>query len=414
MSNRPNKVGIIAVGGPAPGINGVISAATIEAKNRGKEVIGITDGFKWISKGDISKIIELDISNTSRIHTKGGSMIGISRQSPLKDKETFQNTVNSIKKLGIKYLITIGGDGTMFLARTLSQHFKGKIKIAHVPKTIDNNISLPDYIPTFGYETALDVGSDIVSSIIEDAKTTSRWFLIVTMGRESGHLALGIAKAVGATLAIIPEEFKKKNVSLQKMIKVLEASIIKRLSMGRSYGVAIIAEGMLDRINPVELGVVDKDNMGRIRYVDVNFGQLMKNELDTNLKKKGIEETEIINKRIGYELRSAPPIPFDLKYTRNLGYCAIKYLLNGGDSALISMKKGRMNPIPFEKLIDKKTGKTTVRYVDLNTESYEVSQKYMIKLLKSDLEDPKKLKKLVSQTNMTKKQFKEYFSEIFN
>lgn len=413
MSKRASKVGIIAVGGPAPGINGVISAATIEAKNREKEVVGIKDGFKWISKGDISKVIELDISNTSRIHTKGGSMIGISRQSPLKDEETFRNTVNSIKKLGIKYLITIGGDGTMFLARTLSKHFKGKVKIAHVPKTIDNNISLPDYIPTFGYETALDVGSEIVSSIMEDAKTTGRWFLVVTMGRESGHLALGIAKAVGATLAIIPEEFKKKNVSFQKMIKVLEGSIIKRLTMGRSYGVAVIAEGMLDRINPVELGVIDKDNMGRIRYVDVNFGQLMKSELTKNLEQKGIE-TEIINKRIGYELRSAPPIPFDLKYTRNLGYCAIKYLLNGGDSALISMKKGSMNPIPFDKLINPKTGKTTVRYVDLNTESYEVSQKYMIKLLKSDLEDTKKLGKLAKETNLTKKQFKEYFSEVFN
>ena len=412
MSKRANKVGIIAVGGPAPGINGVISAATIEAKNRGKEVVGIKDGFKWISKGDISKVIELDISSTSRIHTRGGSMIGISRQSPLKDKETFQNTVDSIKKLGIKYLITIGGDGTMFLARTLSEHFKGRVKIAHVPKTIDNNISLPDYIPTFGYETALDVGTEIVSSIMEDAKTTGRWFLVVTMGRESGHLALGIAKAVGATLAVIPEEFKKKNVSFNKMIKVLEGAIIKRLTMGRSYGVAVIAEGMLDRINPVELGVMDKDNMGRIRYVDVNFGQLMKSKLDNNLLEKGIE-TEIINKRIGYELRSAPLIPFDLKYTRNLGYCAVKYLLNGGNSALISMKKGSMNPIPFDKMINPKTGKTTVRYVDLNTESYEVSQKYMIKLLKSDLEDPKKLRKLAKETNLTKKQFKEYFSEVF-
>lgn len=413
MSKISEKVGIIAAGGPAPGINGVISAATIEATNRGKEVIGITDGFKWISRGDTSKVINLDISNTSRIHTTGGSMIGVSRQSPLKDKESFQNTVNSIKKLGIKYLITIGGDGTMFLAKTLSDHFKGNIKIAHVPKTIDNNIALPDYIPTFGFETALDVGTKIINSIMEDAKSTSRWFLIVTMGRESGHLALGIAKAAGATLAIIPEEFKEKNVSLHKMIKILEGSIIKRLSMGRSYGVAIIAEGMLDIMDPVELGVVDKDNMGRIRYIDVNFGQLMKNELYNNLLQKGID-TEIINKRIGYELRSAPPIPYDLKYTRTLGYCAVKYLLNGGDNALISMKKGKMNPIPFENLIDQKTGKMKIRYVDLNTESYEVSQKYMIKLQQSDLDDPKKLKKLTAESKISTKQFKEYFSGIFN
>ncbi|MGH7885925.1 MAG: 6-phosphofructokinase, partial [Thermodesulfobacteriota bacterium] len=393
-------------------INGVISAATIEAKNRGKEVIGITDGFKWISKGDTSKVISLDISNTSRIHTTGGSMIGVSRQSPLKDEDSFQNTVNSIKKLGIKYLITIGGDGTMFLAKTLNQHFKGKVKIAHVPKTIDNNISLPDYIPTFGFETALDVGTKIINSIMEDAKTTSRWFIIVTMGRETGHLALGIAKAAGATLAVIPEEFKEKKVSLHKMIKILEGSIIKRLSMGRAYGVAIVAEGMLDIIDPVELGVVDKDNMGRIRYIDVNFGQLLKNELYANLQSKGID-TEIINKRIGYELRSAPPIPYDLKYTRNLGYCAVKYLLDGGDCALISMKNGKMNPIKFEKLIDRKTGKIKIRYVDLNTESYEVSQKYMIKLQKTDLDNSKILKKLTAETSLSKMEFKQYFSGIF-
>lgn len=411
MPDKSERIGIVAVGGPAPGINGVISAITIEATNRGKRVFGITDGFKWISRGDISRVMELTISNTSRIHTSGGSMIGISRQSPLRDDEAFKKTVESIKKLGLKYLVTIGGDGTMFLAKKLDDHFRGKVKIAHVPKTIDNNISLPDYIPTFGYETALDVGTNIVNSIMEDAKSTSRWFLVITMGRESGHLALGISMAAGATVAVIPEEFKNKKLSLKKMIKILEGSIIKRLSMGRLYGVAIIAEGMLDVIDPEELGIIDKDNLGRIRYVDVNFGQLMKKELYNNLLEKGIE-TEIINKRIGYELRSAPPIPFDLKYTRNLGYCAVKFLLNGGNGCLISLKKGRMNPIPFDSLIDHRTGKIKVRYVDLKTESYEVSQKYMIKLTRNDIEDPKKLKNLVSQTNLTKKQFIDYFSEI--
>lgn len=411
MPDKSERIGIVAVGGPAPGINGVISAITIEATNRGKRVFGITDGFKWISRGDISRVMELTISNTSRIHTSGGSMIGISRQSPLRDDEAFKKTVDSIKKLGLKYLVTIGGDGTMFLAKKLDDHFRGKVKIAHVPKTIDNNISLPDYIPTFGYETALDVGTNIVNSIMEDAKSTSRWFLVITMGRESGHLALGISMAAGATVAVIPEEFKNKKLSLKKMIKILEGSIIKRLSMGRLYGVAIIAEGMLDVIDPEELGIIDKDNLGRIRYVDVNFGQLMKKELYNNLLEKGIE-TEIINKRIGYELRSAPPIPFDLKYTRNLGYCAVKFLLNGGNGCLISLKKGRMNPIPFDSLIDHRTGKIKVRYVDLKTESYEVSQKYMIKLTRNDIEDPNKLKNLVSQTNLTKKQFIDYFSEI--
>ena len=166
MKKSKDKVGIIAVGGPAPGINGVISAATIEATNRGKNVIGILDGFKWISEGNTSKTEPLNIENTSRIHTLGGSIIGISRQSPLKDERTLNNTVSSLKKLGIKHLITIGGDGTMYVAKVLNDYTKGKIKIAHVPKTIDNNIALPDYSPTFGFETAMDLGTKILSKII--------------------------------------------------------------------------------------------------------------------------------------------------------------------------------------------------------------------------------------------------------
>ena len=226
-SKTMDNLGIIAAGGPAPGINGVISSATIEARNRGRKVIGILDGFKWISRGDTSKILDLNIQNTSRIHTTGGSFIGISRQSPLATDQTFKNTVSSIEKLGIGNLITIGGDGTMFLAKTLHEHFRGKVRIAHLPKTIDNNIALPDYISTFGFETARDVGAKIINHIMEEARTTSRWFLIITMGRRTGHLALGIGQSSGATITIIPEDFEEEEVPLEKVLAILEGSIIK-------------------------------------------------------------------------------------------------------------------------------------------------------------------------------------------
>ncbi|NIP31173.1 MAG: 6-phosphofructokinase [Candidatus Dadabacteria bacterium] len=408
MNRSKNNIGIIVAGGPAPGINAVISAVTIEANNRGKKVIGIIDGFKWISMGDISKTKVLSIDNTSRIHTFGGSIIGISRRSPLESETTLKNTISSLNKLGIKYLITIGGDGTMFLAKTLQDYTKGKIKIAHIPKTIDNNILLPDNIPTFGFETAMDIGAKIINNIMEEAKTTKRWFIVITMGRRTGHLALGIAKAAGATLAVIPEEFKGKNVPLKKLISRLEGSVIKRLNTGREYGVAVIAEGMLDIINPEELGIMDKDPMGRIRYIDVNFGQLIKNTLNKSLKDKGVD-IETVHKRIGYELRSAAPIPFDLKYTRDLGYCAVKFLMNGGQGALICIKKGAMHSIDFNKLINKRTGKIKVRYVNTKNESYEVAQKYMIKITKSDLESSKTLRELSGLTNLSIREFKEYF-----
>ncbi len=414
MVKGKDNIGIIAGGGPAPGINAVISAATIEAVNRGKKVIGILDGFRWISLGDTTKIKNLTIENTSRIHTQGGSIIGISRDNPFETNKSLKNTINSINKLGIKYLITIGGDGTMYLANRLEKEMKGKISVAHLPKTIDNNLPLPDNNSTFGFETAKHIGTEIVNYLMEDAKTTKRWFLVVTMGRKTGHLAMGIGKSSGATLTLIPEEFKEKNIPASKIIKTLEGSIIKRLKTGREYGVAIIAEGLTDKINASDIEKVSelkKDDLGRTRYSEFKLAPYLKFLLDKSLGEKGIDLT-IVDKRIGYELRSAPPIPFDLCYTRDLGYSAVKFLLDGGSGSLISIKNSKMSPLKFESLQNKKTGATKIRYFDINTESFEVAQKYMIKLTKEDIDDPKKLKTMADLSGMSKKDFINYFKEV--
>ena len=249
---------------------------------------------------------------------------------------------------------------------------------------------------------------------MEDAKTTKRWFLVVTMGRKTGHLAMGIGKSAGATLTLIPEEFKGKRVPVSKIIKTLEGSIIKRLKVGREYGVAIIAEGLTDKINGSDLNKVSdlkKDDLGRTRYSEFKLAPYLKHELDKSLKDKGINLT-IVDKRIGYELRSAPPIPFDLCYTRDLGYSAVKYLLGGGTGALISINNGKMSPLKFESLQNKKTGATKIRYVDTKTESYEVAQKYMIKLTQEDIDDTKKLKSMADISGMSKKDFINYFREV--
>ena len=414
MALKKDNIGIIVAGGPAPGINGVISAATIEAQNRGKNVIGILDGFKWIANGEINKIKELTINNTSRIHTQGGSIIGISRESPFSNPARTKNTIKSLKKLGIKYLLTIGGDGTMYVADRLEKEMKGTLKIAHLPKTIDNNLPLPSNDSTFGYETAKHIGTEIVNYLMEDAKTTHRWFLVVTMGRRTGHLAMGIGKSSGATLTLIPEEFDKKELPVKRIVKILEGAIIKRLKLGRNYGVAMIAEGLTEKINSADIekaSAIKRDDLGRIRLSEFQLAPFLKSELEQSLKEKGIDIT-IVDKRIGYELRSAPPIPFDLCYTRDLGYSAVKYLLSGGSGSLISINNGKMVPLGFDTLKDKRTGGMKIRYVDIYTESFEVAQKYMIKLKKDDLNDKKRVKIMSSIANMTQKEFVEYFSEI--
>ena len=414
MKTNKNKLAILVGGGSAPGINGVISAATIEAINRGIEVIGIKDGFKWISEGNANHIDRLTIENTSRIHNTGGSIIGISRVSPLSSPKGLKNTIRCLKKLQVKYLITIGGDGTLYLASRLCKELKGKIQVVHVPKTIDNNMPIPGHIPTFGYETARHIGTELVHHLIEDARTTKRWYFVVTMGRKTGHLALGIGKASGATLTLIPEEFREKKISLKKIITILEGAIIKRKLMGREDGVAILAEGITNKLNDDELknlNDLSMDEHGRIRLSEVDLGQLLKQQTLTSLKEKGVD-ARIVDTTIGYELRSAPPIPFDSSYTRNLGYSAVKFLLSGGSDALITIQKNKKIPIPFDKVINPKTDSTDVRFVDINTESFEVAQKYMIKLTQEDLKNRQELKNLAALTNMKPSEFKAYFSAI--
>ena len=417
MSDAKKKKGkrlaIVVGGGPAPGINGVISAATIEAVNRGFEVVGIKDGFKWLAEGDTTHVEKLGIHNTSRIHHTGGSIIGISRANPTTSRERMRNTLKGLLELGAGYVITIGGDGTMCLADKLEKAAKGKLKVAHVPKTIDNNIMIPSYIPTFGYETARHIGTSLVHYLMEDAKTTGRWYFVVTMGRLTGHLALGIGKASGATVTVIPEEFGREKVKLSKLVSKLEGAIIKRLAMGREDGVAILAEGLTEKLDEddlKELNGVERDEFGRLRLSEVDIGELLKERTMKALSEKGIN-TRITDKVIGYELRSAPPIPFDAKYTRELGYSAVKFLLGGDTGALITIQNGKMVPIDFSELIDSVKDRARIRFVDVHTEAYEVADKYMIKLRENDLTDRKKLAALAKAANMKPAEFKSYFSQ---
>src|SRR5580704_2060196 len=199
MSNTlRGKLGLVVGGGPAPGINGVISSVTIEAINQGLEVIGIRDGFKYFVTGDISQVRQLTIPDVAPYYQKGGSLLGTSRTNPAKDPVHMGNVIESLNRLGIKYLVTIGGDDTAFSGSQVYANANKTIKVAHVPKTIDNDLPLPPGIPTFGFETARHYGVQVSRNLHEDAKTTTRWYILVSMGRAAGHLALGIGKASAA------------------------------------------------------------------------------------------------------------------------------------------------------------------------------------------------------------------------
>ncbi len=405
---------ILVAGGPAPGINSVISSATIRALLDGVEVIGIRDGFEWIMKGNVDRVSKLTIDEISRIHFRGGSYIGISRANPTKDPKHLENAVISLLRLNVSRLITIGGDDTAFSAMRLAEKADGRIHVVHVPKTIDNDLELPPHVDTFGFQTARHYGVEIVKNLMVDAKTTSRWYFLIAMGRKAGHLALGIGKAAGATLSMIPEEFQGKKVRFREMVDTLVGAIIKRLSYGRPDGVAVLAEGLVLELDPEELKDVkdiERDAHGNVRIAEVNIGEILKSAVTDRLREFGIKST-IVAKNIGYELRCADPIPFDLEYTRDLGYCAAKYLLEGGNGVMVSMQGGQFVPVPFASMLDPETGRTRVRMVDIHSTRYAIARRYMIRLRRDDFEDPHELAKFAATAGMSLADFRNQFGYL--
>jgi 6-phosphofructokinase 1 len=233
------------------------------------------------------------------------------------------------------------------------------------------------------------------------------------MGRKAGHLALGIGKAAGATLTLIPEEFSKP-IGLKTIVDTLVGAIIKRLSYGRRDGVAIVAEGVVLDVDPSDLASLheaERDAHGHVRIAEVNIGEILKAEVAKRLKAFGLKAT-LVAKNIGYELRCADPIPYDMEYARDLGYCAAKYLLAGGNAAMISMQGNHFVPVPFASLLSADTGRARVRLVDTHSTRYAIARRYMIRLRRDDFEDPHELAKFAATVGMSLEEFRHEFEYL--
>lgn len=406
------RFGILVGGGPAPGINSVIGAATIRSVLDGVEVLGIYDGFEWLMKEDDQHVEPLTIERVSRIHFSGGSCLRTSRANPTTDPRLLERTVRTLGKLGVTGLITIGGDDTAFSATRLAETAQGSIRVAHVPKTIDNDLRLPHDCDTFGYQTARHVGVRVLKSLMADAQTTSRWYFAVAMGRKAGHLALGIGKAAGATITLIPEEFANGR-GLEYIVDTLAGSIVKRRAAGRPDGVAVIAEGVVLGLanEQFQLDDVERDEHGHIRLAEVDVGGILRKCVKARLAEFGIETT-IVDKDIGYELRCADPIPYDLEYTRDLGFCASRSLLEGRDSVMVTMQGGRFVPLPLRELLDPETGRMGVRMVDTEATRYTIAHKYMIRLRCEDFEKPEALEALATACGISPREFRHEFGHL--
>ncbi len=414
MQTERGTLAILVGGGPAPGINSVIAATAIEAINEGFRVLGVQDGFKWLVKRDSSKIRPLEITDVSRIHLQGGSFLGTARENPTRSQDRLDAVVETLLEAGVTHLVTIGGDDTALSSSAVAAHSAGRISAAHVPKTIDNDLPLPPHIPTFGFQTARHVGVELVQNLMEDALSTNRWYVVVAMGRKAGHLALGIGKAAGATLTLIGEEFGDRLVPFSEICDIIEGSITKLRATGQSYGVAVLAEGLIEQLDPAaleNLENVERDDHGHVRFAEIDLARMVKVELENRFARRGVR-VHVSNKTIGYELRCAAPIPFDAEYCRDLGYAAVRFLLSGESNAMVSIQGGKLVPLPFSGIRDPETGKTRVRLVDTTSAGFRVARRYMTRLDAEDFARPERVERLAAAAGLSADEFRSKFEYL--
>jgi 6-phosphofructokinase len=421
------RLGIIVGGGPAPGINAVIGAATIQAINCGFEVVGFYDGFRHLCSDNFdppTHTLRLEISRVARIHFDGGSILRTARTNLLDPAavkasnraephpERVSLALARLRELGINCLLTIGGDDTALSARFLCEAAGGKLRIVHVPKTIDNDLPLPQNQPTFGFSTARMVGAQLLKNLMTDSQTTGRWYIINTMGRNAGWLAMSIGAAAGTTVTLIPEEFTEHS-TVQSIVDVLEGAILKRQVLGRCDGVALIAEGLAYRLGDrAELErllgrEVPMDSAGHLRLSEVPLLELLKMELQGRFKSRG-ETLPLVTHNIGYELRSADPTPHDMALCRALGYHSIRLFTDEdphSTGVMVSLANGNLTAIDFKDIIDPATNRTKTRLVNIDSDEYAVARAYQIRLERSDLDSPVMLAKLAVAAHMSPQEF---------
>jgi len=363
----------MAGGGPAPGINTVIASVAKVFLKDGFRVLGIHEGYKGIFAYK-SEMIEFDFVLCDKIMNQGGSVLQMSRHKP-KNNEFKKDF---FVKNNVKLLVTIGGDDTASTANRISKYLSDNhisIQNIHVPKTIDNDLPLPEGSPTFGYQSAKEAGVDIAATVYEDARTSGNWFVVSAMGREAGHLAFGIGAACHYPMIIIPEMFNETRVSFDKIINLVISSIIKRKILNIQYGAAIISEGVFHFLTDTEIKATDinftYDDHGHPELGNVSkahiFNMLLQKrlkELKINVKSRPVE--------LGYELRCITPSAFDLMYCSLLGI-GVKILFDEGKTGCMvtSDPKGDIIPL-YLKDVEDKNGKVKPRLVDIESQKCQL------------------------------------------
>jgi len=388
-------VAIVCGGGPAPGINTVISSVSKAFLKSGYKVLGVHEAYKGLFSEN-PKTVEITYEWADVIYDQGGSAIQMSRFKP-KDSDF---RVDFFEKNNIDLLVTVGGDDTASTANRITKFLhnnKIEIKNIHVPKTIDNDLPLPEGVPTFGFNTAVEVGSTIGKTIKTESLTTNNWYTLTSMGREAGHLAYEIGKSTQASMIIIPEMFNKTQITISKIVDLVVSSIVKRKTMGIEPGVTVISEGVFHDLTDEDIkncGIVfSYDDHGHPELNKISKAHIFSALIDDRIKEIGLT-TKNRPIEVGYSLRCCPPVAFDIAYCTSLGY-GVKKLYDEGYTGCMVSQDSDKNIIPiYLKDVEDEQGKIRTRLVDMENE--DVKTVFNVNLDYLSEEDYDNAKKFIS------------------
>jgi 6-phosphofructokinase 1 len=392
-------IAILTGGGPAPGMNTVVGSVAKVFLNQGYRVIGLHHGYSSLFT-KTPEITDIDFNLADSMFNRGGSVLIMSRYKPTAEDFEQRFNLSMFTENNVKLLVTVGGDDTASTANRVAKYLEEKkypIANIHVPKTIDNDLPLPDNTPTFGYESAKQGGAAIGRVVYEDARTSRNWFILAAMGRSAGHLAFGIGAACHYPMIIIPEMFDRSTITIEKIVNLAISAMIKRKIAGIDYGAVIISEGVFHELSDEEIkksglhftyDAHGHPELGRLSKATL-FNELIDaklSEIGLNVKSRPVE--------IGYEIRCDTPIAYDLQYCTSLGLGVYKLFRSKHTGCMVYVDaQGRIRPLFLKDLQDSATGKIPPRLVNIHSESVQAVLHNMMHFITPD--DYEAAKKIV-------------------
>jgi phosphofructokinase-like protein len=333
--NSARTIGVLTGGGDCPGLNAVIRAVVRRADGLGYKVVGIKNGWLGLLRGNAEP---LTLNSVSGILPRGGTILGTSRTNPLANEDDRKRLLANLKKLKLDYLIAVGGEDTLGVARKLA--IEG-VKVIGVPKTIDNDIDGTDQ--TFGFDTAVTIVTEAIDRLHSTAESHQRVIVVEVMGRHTGWIAVVGGLAGGADCILIPEQ--------PKTIEEICGIVKRRHARGRVFSIVVVAEGFklagYDRLvtKDAKIDQFGHEHLGGI-------GELIADEIE----KRTAFETRVTV--LGHVQRGGSPTAFDRLLGTRYGVRAVDLIHEGKVGQMVCLRGNKIINVPLQKTMKK------LKYVD--------------------------------------------------